>query len=52
MKVPFIDFEYELELFFKKEYEKLLINHVKKGEFIGGNSVNKFEENLKNYLSL
>lgn len=51
MKVPFIDFEYELELF-KKEYEKLLINHVKKGEFIGGNSVNKFEENLKNYLSV
>ncbi|MEC8537690.1 MAG: DegT/DnrJ/EryC1/StrS family aminotransferase [Bacteroidota bacterium] len=50
MKVPFIDFDYELDLF-GNNYESLLIEHVQKGEFIGGESVNRFEENLKNYLN-
>ena len=43
MKVPFINFDYELDLF-EKNYESLLIEHVKKGEFIGGESVGTFEE--------
>lgn len=51
MKVPFINFDYELDLF-EKNYESLLIEHVKKGEFIGGESVRSFEENLRNYLNV
>lgn len=51
MKVPFINFDYELDLF-EKNYESLLIEHVKKGEFIGGESVGTFEENLRNYLNV
>ena len=50
MKVPFIDFDYELDSF-KKNFESLLTEHIKKGEFIGGESVNIFEENLRNYLN-
>ena len=51
MKVPFINFDYELDLF-EKNYESLLIEHVKKGEFIGGESVGTFEEKLRNYLNV
>jgi len=51
MKVPFIEFDYEL-IEFKDEYKKLLLEHVKKGEFIGGDSVEKFESNLKEYLNV
>ena len=50
MKVPFIDFDYELDSF-KNNFESLLTEHIKKGEFIGGESVNIFEENLRNYLN-
>lgn len=50
MKVPFIDFDYELDSF-KNNFESLLTEHIKKGEFIGGESVNVFEENLRNYLN-
>lgn len=51
MKVPFIEFEYELEIF-KKDFKDLINTHAEVGEFIGGNSVVNFEENLKNYLSV
>ena len=51
MKVPFIEFEYELEIF-KNDFKDLINTHAEVGEFIGGNSVVNFEENLKNYLSV
>ena len=51
MKVPFIDFDYELDSL-KPNFESLFIEHIEKGEFIGGESVNVFEENLRNYLNV
>ena len=49
MQVPFINFEYEYEQF-ENEYNILLKDHILQGQFIGGNSVKDFENNLKNYL--
>lgn len=51
MQVPFINFEYEYEQF-KDKYNTLLKDHILQGEFIGGNSVKDFENNLKNYLGV
>ena len=49
MKVPFIDFNYELEGN-EEEYSELLLNHIRNGEFIGGNAVSEFEDSLAEYL--
>lgn len=51
MKVPFIDFNYEL-VEFEDEYKNLLIKHVERGEFIGGDSVKTFENKLREYLNV
>ena len=51
MKVPFADFNFDLKGN-EEEYSKLLLNHISKGEFIGGNSVSKFEELLSEYLDI
>ena len=50
MKIPFIDFSFELE---NKEddYSDLLLKHLRNGEFIGGHAVSEFEENLSKYLN-
>ena len=50
MKVPFIDFSFELE---NKEddYSDLLLKHLRNGEFIGGDAVSEFEDNLSKYLN-
>ena len=48
MQVPFINFEYEYE-HFEDKYNILLKDHILQGQFIGGNSVKDFENNLKNY---
>jgi len=50
MKVPFIDFSYELEGN-EDDYSELLFKHLRNGEFIGGNAVTEFEENLSKYLN-
>ena len=49
MKVPFIDFSSELEGN-EDDYSELLFKHLRNGEFIGGNAVSEFEENLSKYL--
>ena len=51
MKVPFIDFRYDYEGN-EKNYSDILIRHIKNGEFIGGDSLLKFEENLSRYLNV
>jgi len=51
LKVPFIEFDYELKSF-KNEYSSLLKKHIENSEFIGGESVKIFEENLSNYLDV
>lgn len=51
MKVPFIDFRYDYEGN-EKKYSDILIRHIKNGEFIGGDSLLKFEENLSRYLNV
>ncbi len=50
MKVPFIDFSYEFEGN-EDDYSELLLRHLRNGEFIGGNAVSEFEENLSKYLN-
>ena len=49
MKVPFINFDYEMEALGSK-YEGLFLDHIHRGEFIGGDSVTSFENSLSNYL--
>jgi len=51
VKVPFIDFSYELEEF-ENNFSHLLNDHLKKGEFIGGESVKNFEDKLQEYLGV
>lgn len=51
MQVPIINFEYEYKQF-EDEYKTLLRDHILNGQFIGGNSVKNFENNLKNYLGV
>ena len=49
MKVPFIDFSFELKNN-EDDYSELLLRHLKNGEFIGGKAVSEFEKNLSQYL--
>lgn len=51
MKVPLIDFKYELEEL-ESELNSLLRNHILSGQFIGGKNVDEFEENFSNYLNV
>ena len=51
MKVPFIEFDYELEAN-KKELSNLLEDHILNGDFIGGSNVEAFEQNLSKYLNV
>ena len=51
MKVPFIEFDYELEAN-KKELSNLLEKHILNGDFIGGSNVEEFEQNLSKYLNV
>lgn len=51
MKVPFIEFDYELETN-KKELSNLLEKHILNGDFIGGKNVETFEQNLSEYLNI
>ena len=51
MKVPFIEFDYELEAN-KKEFSNLLEDHILNGDFIGGSNVAAFEQNLSEYLNV
>jgi dTDP-4-amino-4,6-dideoxygalactose transaminase len=51
MKVPLIDFSYELDEF-HEDLSHLILDHVKKSEFIGGESVSRFEENLGQFLNV
>ena len=51
MKVPFIEFDYELDTN-KKELSNLLEKHILNGDFIGGKNVEAFEQNLSEYLNV
>ncbi len=51
MKVPFIDFTFELEGN-EKAYSDLLLDHISNGEFIGGKAVKEFEDKLSKFLNI